>query len=413
MVDKIKLSSIETIFVYSSVARRGLFQDAVNVEIMPLQKIAPVSGFFTHGEFHHTNGKNKLFNQSMTVVMLSESIASEPVLTNKRENTKGHSEFFKSRFFSIIKVLNHLITAVTQELKETVEELNQSNKKMAGLIEELRTQKRIVEISNKGMLDSIRYAKKIQHAILPPDDLVDALLGEHFIFYRPKDIVSGDFYWVSEKANKIVCAVADCTGHGVPGAFMSMLGISLLNEIIGGLSAKDVANPAIILQRLREKVKKSLHQTHEIHSSKDGMDIALCVIDHEAKTMSYAGAFNPLYLVRNDKLIEIKADRSPIGVYLREKNSFTNHVIELQDKDMVYLATDGFKDQIGGPLKRKLVGANFKRMLLTIEPKSINEQKAQLEHFFEDWKKDAVQIDDILVVGFRINLSSSAYEFSI
>ena len=219
MVEKIKLSSIETIFAYSSVARRGLFQDAVNVEITPLQKIAPVSGFFTHGEFHHAQQKNKLFNQSMTVVMLSEGIETSQVQEKSKDSNKGRGDVFKNRFFSIIKVLNHLITTVTQELKETVQELNSSNEKMASLIDELQSKKRIIESSNKRMLDSIYYANKIQQAALPPLELVDSLLGEHFIYYKPKDIVSGDFYWVCEKDNKTICAVADCTGHGVPGAF--------------------------------------------------------------------------------------------------------------------------------------------------------------------------------------------------
>ena len=413
MVERVKLSSIETIFVYSSVARRGLFQDAVNVEIMPLQKIAPVSGFFTHGEFHHTKGQNKLFNQSMTVVMMSEQDSHLQVSHGNKKNSKTNGDFFKGRFFSIIKVLNHLITTVTQELKEAVEELNSSNQKMTSLIEELRLQKRIIESSNQRMLDSIGYAKKIQHAILPPTDLVDELLGEHFIFYQPKDIVSGDFYWVSEKSGKLICAVADCTGHGVPGAFMSMLGISLLNEITSSLSAKDATNPAMILQKLRDKVKRSLHQTNEIHGSKDGMDIALCVIDKAARTISYAGAFNPLYLVRDSQLIEFKADRSPIGVYLKEKNGFTNHVFNIQDKDMIYLSTDGYKDQMGGPVNRKLMVGNFKKLLIDISTLEIEKQAERLSQFLDQWKAGTSQIDDILVLGFRINLVNLEFEYSI
>jgi len=265
--------------------------------------------------------------------------------------------------------------------------------------QELKTQHDIIKQKNQSITDSINYASRIQQAALPPNKEFEALNREYFILYKPKDIVSGDFYWISRKENKVIVAVADCTGHGVPGAFMSMLGISILNEITGN-------NPnftaAEILNHLRAHVKNSLRQTEGTNQSKDGMDIALCILDTSTLDAQFAGAYNPLFVIRNNELIITKGDRMPIGIHLNEKADFTNHVCKFEKGDMIYLFSDGYVDQTGGDTKRKYLIVNFKTLLLSIHKKDLNEQKQILEDTLKEWKGNNEQVDDILVVGIQI-----------
>ncbi|HSH53025.1 MAG TPA: SpoIIE family protein phosphatase, partial [Bacteroidales bacterium] len=225
------------------------------------------------------------------------------------------------------------------------------------------------------------------------------LIPDHFIFYKPRDIVSGDFYWVTEKNDKIVIAVVDCTGHGVPGAFMSMLGIAFLNEIVNS----DVEQKAnIILNRLRVYIKKSLHQTGKDYETKDGMDISLCVLDKSNGLLQFAGAYNSLFIISKNQSRTIKGDRMPIGIYRNEKKSFTNHEIKIYPGDMLYMFTDGYIDQFGGKNKRKFRIAPFKELIVSIHKKTMYEQKKILKTKFDAWKGPLEQIDDVLVFGFRI-----------
>ncbi|MGC9374648.1 MAG: tetratricopeptide repeat protein [Bacteroidales bacterium] len=270
--------------------------------------------------------------------------------------------------------------------------LFKKNKKIRQAKDKLTYQK-------KQITDSIEYASKIQTAILPPDEFITQLIPEHFIFYKPRDIVSGDFYWVTEKNNKIVIAVVDCTGHGVPGAFMSMLGVAILNEIVN-TDEEQKANT--ILNHLRERIKKSLHQTGKENETKDGMDISLCVLDKTNNILQFAGAYNSLFIISDNQSTTIKGDRMPIGIYRNEKESFTNHEINIHQGDMLYMFTDGYVDQFGGKNKRKFRIAPFRDLLFTIHDKSIDEQKKTLETKFNTWKGSLEQIDDVLVFGFRI-----------
>ncbi|MFO7827082.1 MAG: tetratricopeptide repeat protein [Bacteroidales bacterium] len=251
----------------------------------------------------------------------------------------------------------------------------------------------------KQITDSIEYASRIQNAILPPPNYITQLIPEHFILFHPRDIVSGDFYWITKKAGKIFIAVVDCTGHGVPGAFMSMLGYSFLNEIVnkgGDLKANTILN------QLRNQVKESLHQTGKNDDTKDGMDISLCIIDKANEKLQFAGAYNSLFFISSDKPATIKGDRMPIGIYLKEKKTFTNHEIKIHQGDIFYLFTDGYVDQFGGKTKKKFRILPFKELLISVHKKPVHEQKTVLENTFLDWKGDLEQIDDILVFGFRI-----------
>jgi PAS domain S-box-containing protein len=255
------------------------------------------------------------------------------------------------------------------------------------------------------MTDSIIYAKRIQEAVLPPKEFLDQLLPEHFIVFKPKDIVSGDFYWASHKGNKVLIAAADCTGHGVPGGFMSMLGMTFLNEITGQLNENEL-NAGYILTQLRHSVKKSLRQTGKEGETKDGMDISLCVIDFKTLQLQFAGANNPLLIIRDDgnelEVINVKADEMPIGIYYDEKEQFTNHAVQLRKGDLCYIFSDGFSDQFGGKNGRKFMAKRFKNMLAIHSEKSMQEQKAVIEKAFITWKGENRQIDDILVIGIRV-----------
>jgi CheY-like chemotaxis protein/serine phosphatase RsbU (regulator of sigma subunit) len=274
--------------------------------------------------------------------------------------------------------------------------------KIAEQKHKIKIQHDLVRKQNKKIEDSILYAKRIQSAVLPPNRFIQHLLSEHFIFYKPRDIVSGDFYWTKQVGDKIYIAAADCTGHGVPGALMSMLGITFLNEIINKTS--DIhANE--ILNELRIHIISSLRQTGSTGESRDGLDIAICVIDYEKKILEYSGANNPLYLIRNNELNETKADRMPIGIHRKAKESFQNHIIKLQKGDLVYIFSDGFVDQFGGKDGRKYLSANFKNFLIENSSKTLNEQKILIEKAFEEWKGERKQLDDILVIGFKINFS--------
>jgi serine phosphatase RsbU (regulator of sigma subunit)/Tfp pilus assembly protein PilF len=275
-----------------------------------------------------------------------------------------------------------------------------TEKKKANTI--IAEQKAIVEEKNKDITDSINYAKRIQTAILPSIDSIQLHLPQSFVFYQPKDIVSGDFYWFTEKENRLIFAVADCTGHGVPGAFMSMIGNDMLTQII---IEKGFLEPGQILTRLHEGVKNALKQDIGAGETKDGMDIALISIHKNSNIVEYAGALRPLWLIKPSvqEVTEYKADKHSIGGSASaEERTFTNHVIPFSEGDSIYLSTDGYADQFGGEKGKKYMTKNMKNLLLKIQNKNMNEQKTLVRQSFMEWKKDRSQVDDILVVGIRL-----------
>ncbi len=270
--------------------------------------------------------------------------------------------------------------------------------------EELESQKNKLEKINKNITSSIRYAQFIQQAVLPNSIFIKQFIPENFILYIPRDIVSGDFYWIKQVNNFVAVAAADCTGHGVPGAFMSMLGIALLNEIVR-LDKNPTASD--ILNELRKRVKTSLHQENVRGKSTDGMDMSLCIIDLEKKEVQYAGANSPLYIINKNAeddtptLRHIKPDRMPVGVYVKER-SFTNHKISLETDDILYLFSDGYIDQFGGENKDKFKTKRFKKLLIDIYDKPMAKQKELLFDNFENWRSGVKQLDDVLVLGVKI-----------
>ena len=281
--------------------------------------------------------------------------------------------------------------------------LQEKNTQITSQKEEIRKQRDIAEsqrdqiaYQKKHITDSIEYAKRIQTAILPSLELFSDKI-KHFVLYKPRDIVSGDFYWVNEIDKKQIIIAADCTGHGVPGAFMSMLGISLLNEIV---TAKKILEPDQILDELRQQIILSLQQKGTNHV-KDGMDMTVCNLDIDSGKLKFAGANNPLYLVRDSELKVYKPDRMPVSVHDRME-PFTINEINLQKNDRIYMFSDGYVDQFGGPKQKKFLSKNFKNLILETKNMSMYEQGAKLNEVFEEWRKDIEQVDDVVVIGIEV-----------
>ena len=264
---------------------------------------------------------------------------------------------------------------------------------------EIEQQRDHIAMQNREITSSIMYAKRIQSAVLPSEELLKKLIPDHFILFKPRDIVSGDFYWITEKENKVILVASDCTGHGVPGAFMSMLGVSLLNEIVNNqpnLSACEILN------LLRENVKKTLSQKGRHDETKDGMDLVLCIFDFALMKAQFAGAYNPLWIIRNGELVIYKGDKMPIGIYVGVEKPFVCNDIDLKKNDVIYMFSDGYADQFGGPDEKKFKSGTLKELLLQIYKKPLSEQKEILNQTHEEWKGDQQQIDDIMIIGVKI-----------
>ena len=256
-----------------------------------------------------------------------------------------------------------------------------------------------IELANKQVTDSINYAKRIQDAILVPENLARVYLTDFFVFFRPRDIVSGDFYWFTHHRNKTFFAVADCTGHGVPGAFMSMIGNTLLNEIV---NHKNITDPGKILEELNDGVITSLRQDKtDILSQDDGMDISICAYDKEKNTLEFAGANHSLYLVNDGKIRDVKGDIHSIGGSIGEmKRSFKTHKPDPGKNTFIYMSSDGYYDQFGGTEGSKFLTTRFQKLIL--EASKSGDPKKEIEKAFIAWRGNNRQIDDVLVAGFRI-----------
>jgi CheY-like chemotaxis protein len=250
---------------------------------------------------------------------------------------------------------------------------------------------------NKKLTDSISYAQKIQNASLPQKEFLDSVLSEYFVMLKPRDIVSGDFYWVEQTENKLIVVAADCTGHGVPGAFMSMFGVAYLHEIVG---KNKITQPAEIINELRRIVIESLKQDED-SEVKDGMDISIISIDKEQKRIEFAGAFNDMLLVRDKKMQIFQADHMPVSIGERD-NPYTNYSIPYHKNDCIYLYSDGYPSQFGGPNDKKLMQKGFRNLLFENHHYSMTEQREIYQNFFDVWKGINDQIDDVLVFGIRL-----------
>lgn len=260
----------------------------------------------------------------------------------------------------------------------------------------IEKQKHLVDQKNKEVTDSITYAKRIQEAILPTPFEMNRHLKDGFVIYSPKDIVAGDFYWMETINDEVVFAVADCTGHGVPGAMVSIVCHGALNRAVREYKLSD---PGKILDKTKELVIETFEKSNT--EVKDGMDIALCSINLKQRTIQFAGANNPLYIVRDKKIIELKGDKQPIGVH-ESSEAFTTHTMEIYSNDMLYVFTDGIVDQFGGPKGKKLMHKALKDILVSVNDKSMDEQKKLIENNFVSWKGNLEQIDDVCIIGVKV-----------
>jgi ligand-binding sensor domain-containing protein/serine phosphatase RsbU (regulator of sigma subunit) len=297
-----------------------------------------------------------------------------------------------SGLFAYIKIRERKLRLEKKILEDKV------NERTAEVVEK---NKELDEI-NKDITASIRYAKRIQDAILPPDDFVKKHLPNTFVLFKPKDIVSGDFYWMEDKKDMVIFAAVDCTGHGVPGAFMSIVGHNLLDRVVG---EQKVTQPARILDELNRSISDTLRQTDlEDNTVRDGMDIAICSFDKKRGVLEFAGAYNPLWLIRNSELIEVKANKFPIGnSKANDGNKFTNHEIPLQKGDTIYIFSDGYCDQFGGPSGKKFKASALRQLLINSQHLDMAQQRELLNRTIEEWRGAHEQVDDILVIGTRYN----------
>ena len=262
-----------------------------------------------------------------------------------------------------------------------------------------KKQKVVIEEKQQEISDSINYAKRIQDAMMTSSVYLKDTLPKSFIFFKPKDVVSGDFYWIyKDQEENIFFTVADCTGHGVPGAFMSMIGTSLLNEIIIEKGIKDTDK---VLYEMRAQIIKSLGQEEE-GAQKDGMDISLCKLNMKNKTVEFSGAHNSLIHISGEELKTYRGDHQPVGLLLGDKKPFTKHKVKLKKDDMLYIYSDGYQDQFGGERGKKYMAAKFKNQLLKMSKENEEQQLSLLDQEFSSWIQDYEQIDDVCVMGVRI-----------
>jgi len=301
---------------------------------------------------------------------------------------------FSIYFVLTISVISVIIRLRTKKLNAVNQTLRQ--KQIAAM--EIAKQKEELDTLITNIRDSITYAERIQKAMMPSEFLFKKLLPESFLLYRPKDIVSGDFYWIAEKNNKVFVAAVDCTGHGVPGAFMSIIGFDLLRNITRDQGIED---PSEILNRMNIGVSETFSKNAGEAEVKDGMDISIIVIDKNLNQLEYSGALNPLYIVRDAKIIEIKGSRFSIGSQ-DATNTFDNHKINLKKDDMLYIFSDGYADQFGGPLGKKYKFRRFRHTLLTIHNMPVKKQKLFLNENLDSWMGDLEQVDDVLLIGIRV-----------
>ena len=296
-------------------------------------------------------------------------------------------------FIIALSIVVILVIAVVVILNRSIKQKKKSNELLA-------SQNDLLERQKEAITDSIRYASLIQKSTLPTKEYSDYVLSEHFIYYKPRDIVSGDFYWIDYTEDRTIIAVADCTGHGVPGAIVSMLGISALNKITSRMKEPKADE---ILNELRNEIIHQLNPVGSANIRRDGMDIALVVIPAQTHEMEYAGAYNPLFIVRDGQLIEKKADKMPIGLYVNQNKSFTAHRFDYLPGDTLYLFSDGYVDQFGGTDGSKFKMKNFKDLLIKINSYPLEEQARILDQTHLEWKGTYDQVDDILVIGIKLS----------
>lgn len=341
---------------------------------------------------------DELIGKTLIEVEILDKAEMQRIVRIVKKKTKIQSEIFicktkrKKSIYAVVSSEQMQIDGVAYAVSSFLD------------ISDFKEQQTIIERQNKEIIDSINYARLIQKALFPTQKQIKSVLSDSFILALPKDIISGDFYWIEKYKNKNFIAVCDCTGHGVPGAFISIIGYKLLSKFI---LEYGFSSPAKILNHLNDDFfvanKKIIKTTLEI---RDGIDMALCVIDKTEMTMAYAGAYNPVYQVRNGQLKKLSVDRIPIHLFTSHTGEkFTDSEINIEVGDMYYMFSDGYADQFGGPRGKKFLSKKFQELILSVQYESMKKQKEILFETIEDWRRtaDEDQTDDILVLGFKIS----------
>jgi serine phosphatase RsbU (regulator of sigma subunit) len=333
--------------------------------------------------------KQQLVLYFVLIVLLLIGLMSIVILRNYR---------IKKRANKALQLKNDEISRQNTEIIQQKEEIETQRDEIEAQRDSLASQRDQILLQNKDITDSITYASRIQEALLPPEMLTSQLFVDHFVMHKPRDIVSGDFYWSRKKNNLVYVAVADCTGHGVPGAFMSMLGVAFLNEII---DKHQVLSAHSLLDYLRDKIIYSLHQTGKAGTSKDGMDISLIVFNETTHEANIAGANNPVYHIRDGVLNDFKPDKMPIGFYHGEEKPFHSQTVIVEKNDVFYMFSDGYADQFGGKDGKKLKYNAFKKLCTSSYTMPCVEQEKFFSQTFDTWKSNYKQVDDVLLLGIR------------
>ena len=360
---------------------------------------------YTFEEFGRAVGEN-IYDISTNPRAISEGVEQKKAITypSYRITKDGRKIWLQVGFTPILDEKGEILKFVFVETdvslyKISESEILQQRDEVDSRLTITEIQRDKMEAKFKIFTESVNYAQRIQNAIFSSKEALDRILGDYFIHYKPRDIVSGDFYWVAEKDNKKIIVVADCTGHGVPGAFMSILGITFLTDAVNKC---EHLRPSEILNELRTLVISAFAKSQLDEETKDGIDMTLLVIDEETKELQFSGANSPMYYIRERDLKVIRGDRMPIGNHPKADQSFTNHTIQLLPGDMIYLFTDGYADQFGWRNGKKFKYQQFRRLILELYDIPMRGQQMILENTIANWMGELEQVDDILVMGFKI-----------
>ncbi|MFT4599913.1 MAG: serine phosphatase RsbU (regulator of sigma subunit)/HAMP domain-containing protein [Arenicella sp.] len=374
-----------------------------NTIVKPVQSLRRVllslgKGIFPDTKIEVTN--DEIGDMSSAMIELVDGLQK----TTDFANQIGQSNFdYPYAPLSDEDVLGHELIKMKDELAETERNLEQKVKERTEEVvkqkDEIESQNQRLEELYKDVTDSIRYAKRLQYSILPPAEQVQNICPDSFVLFKPKDIVSGDFYWFEKMGNKSFCSAVDCTGHGVPGAFMSLVGANGLNAAV---REHHNGEPSKILDELNAFVSESLNKGSEDNDVRDGMDLSLIAINYDTLQLEYSGANNPLYIIRDEEFIIIKADKFAIGSFEPGTKIYKNEIIQLEKGDQIYMFSDGYADQFGGTKGKKFLYKTFREELLRVHKEEPEQQRIELNNTIENWQGDYAQVDDILVIGIRI-----------
>ncbi len=392
------------------------YNQSFNIGFSALDFTAPSSNSYRYSLKEPGSGENWVPLGSQHSVTFSNLPAGDYLFRVSGTNSDGEwnekgteiriivvAPFWKTGFAYISYVILgiFLIYVLIQYRTKTLRRSNRILRERDVAAREVARQKDLLSRRNKNIEDSLKYAQRIQQAMLTTSRLFKSILPESFILHKPKELVSGDFYWISELEGKIFVAAIDCTGHGVPGAFMSLIGFELFRKII---NMQRIYDPGEILNALNSNFDEIFGNVEDL-ALKDGMDLAFCVLDRKSMILEFAGAFNPLYLIRDNKLIEVKGDRFSVGADSDPddpiRKIFTSHKMKVEKDDMIYIFTDGYADQFGGPEGKKYKYRRLRHLLLTIHQLPVKKQREYLEDSIEEWRGNLEQVDDILVIGIR------------